>query len=463
MLLPETKEREYRFKLALRMGLPIFGLVLALISHTFIIHYENLKLSFYLESTLLLTFIIYFIFYLIYNGFNTKITENVSKTFSREYLYKYLNKEILKEKEYTLILISIDNLQSINENYGIQNGDKVLFNIARFISDFFESKNVKNFPLGHVKGGDFLLGLKGDKQEYKILLELFCLKANEYKVDDIEVKISSAINDLSYSNELEYLIENLFEIQKQNRFIEQQEMNPSDLESLVLDAVNKRSFVVYTQDVFENDKSVIKECFVKLQTSENKLLYSKTYMKILKKLNLMFDFDLMVLQMIIAECNKSNEEVFAISLSPISLRNKSFLFKVKNLISENPNVKNRLMFIFCELEYYSNINSFNKTLQELRDIGIKIVIDRLGSLHTSFLYLRDLNIDIIRFDKYYTKEPKTMSDIGIINGYNSMAHSKSVKTWVKLLETQEIKEKMDTLGIDYMQGKYLSTLEKVKE
>ena len=55
MLLPQTKEREYRFKLALRIGLPIFGLILALISHTLTITYETLQLTFYIESAILLT------------------------------------------------------------------------------------------------------------------------------------------------------------------------------------------------------------------------------------------------------------------------------------------------------------------------------------------------------------------------------------------------------------------------
>ena len=49
MLLPEKKEREYRFKLALRMGLPIFGLILVLVFTTLINNYESLSISFYIE------------------------------------------------------------------------------------------------------------------------------------------------------------------------------------------------------------------------------------------------------------------------------------------------------------------------------------------------------------------------------------------------------------------------------
>ena len=98
MLLPEIKEREYRFRLALRMGLPIFGLILALVSNTLITTYENLQASFYFESVLLLAFSIYFIFFLIYRGFDEKITDNNLKIFIRDFLYKYLKKRLKIKK-----------------------------------------------------------------------------------------------------------------------------------------------------------------------------------------------------------------------------------------------------------------------------------------------------------------------------------------------------------------------------
>ena len=170
MLLAQTKEREYRFKLALRMGLPLFALLLALLSNTFISNYENLPISFYYETVLLLAFSIYFIFFLIYNGFDVKITDTVSKTFTREYLYKYLEKEIRKEKDYTLVLISIDNLYDINTIYGIKNGDKVLYEVAKWIDNYFKNQNIKDIPLGHIQGRDFVIGLKGLKKITSLLL-----------------------------------------------------------------------------------------------------------------------------------------------------------------------------------------------------------------------------------------------------------------------------------------------------
>jgi len=44
-----------------------------------------------------------------------------------------------------------------------------------------------------------------------------------------------------------------------------------------------------------------------------------------------------------------------------------------------------------------------------------------------------------------------------------MAHSRGLKTWMKMVENKEIDKFAKTIGIDYTQGKKLSDLEKIYE
>lgn len=466
MTLPQTKEREYRFKLALRMVLPIFTLIIAFIINSLISTNEQLTYIFYIELTLILFFSIYFIFYLIYNGFDTKITNSVSKVFSKEYLYNYLEKEIKNSKEYSLLLISIDNLSEINSRYGMSSGDKILFEVIVWIEKYFKEKNIDNFPIGHVKGGDFIIGLKGKKNDYKTILELFCLKSEELKIDSIEVQISAAINDIALSKDINYLIENLFYLQKidknyKNMISIEDETDPNELEFLVIDAINKKNIEVMLQDVFDGDTLAIKECFIKLKTVDNKLIYPKIYMKILDKLRIMIKYDLMILEKIISLCIQHVDEIFAISISPTSIRNPLFIAKVKEFFYKNSSLKNRVVFILSESEYYPFIENYNNVLQTLRTFGVIIAIDRLGSLNSSFLYLRDLDIDIVRFDSFYIKETNQVKYKNIVDGFNTMAHNKGVKSWVKMVENESSYKILKEQNIDYIQGKYLAPLEKI--
>ena len=449
------------------MVLPVFALILALILHTFITSNAVVNISFYVESLLVLVFSIYFILFLIYKGFDINITDSVTKTFTRQYLYKYIRKEIKENDEYTLLLISIDNLHEINTRYGIKNGDKILYEVVLWIEAYFKHKDIINFPLGHIKGGDFLIGLKGSKSEYKTLLELMCLKSDDFKIDDIEIQISGAINDVSLSKNINYLIENLFELQNQNRSSKQvtnthEEINPSELESFVIGAIKRKSFTLSAQDVFSNDVAIMKECFIKLKTENGKLLHPKAYMKVLDKLRLMVDYDLMILEENISKCSLINKEKFAISVAPTSIRNPRFIARVKELFDGNASIKGRVVFILSENEYYPRIDKYNSTLQILRDLGIEIAIDRLGSIHTSFLYLRDLDVDIVRFDSYYSKDNNESKHKAVVDGFNKMAHEKGLKTWIKMLENEDMNNLSKDLGIDYLQGKYLANLESME-
>jgi EAL domain-containing protein (putative c-di-GMP-specific phosphodiesterase class I) len=87
-----------------------------------------------------------------------------------------------------------------------------------------------------------------------------------------------------------------------------------------------------------------------------------------------------------------------------------------------------------------------------------VAVDRLGSFHTSFLYLRDLDIDMVRFGSFYTRDEKR--DMNIIEGFNVMAHKKGIKSWIKMVEDEDTKALMQKSGVDYLQGRYLSPLEK---
>ncbi|MBT5934932.1 MAG: GGDEF domain-containing protein [Sulfurimonas sp.] len=444
------------------MGLPIFSLIVALLSYSFFENYETLTPLFIAESILLLVFTIYFFLFLIYKGFDVKITDDVSKTFTREYLFSYLKKILKKEKEYALVLVSIDNLNDINTQYGINNGDKVLEEVAQWIEAYLKSQDLENYPMGHIKGGDFIIGFKGTAEEYNTTLELMCLKSSEFKVQDMEIKISGAITDTEYSRDLHYMIENLFNLQDEvknskNRD-KDEEINPSELESFVINAIDKRSMILLTQDVFKGNKLYLKECFVKLKSPEGKQLFPKKYLKIINKLGLGVEYDQMVLEQLILVADKNI--TYAINITPTSLRNDKFLSFAKELLSGS-DIK--LVFILSEQEYFSHTDRLNSIIKSLKKFNVSIAIDRVGSLHTSFLYLRELNIDFIRFDNYYSTAIKLEDNKAIINGFNLIAHEKQVLSWMKNIEDEETLESILHKNIDLIQGKQLSDLEKIRE
>lgn len=468
MLYSEEKEREIRFKLALRMGLPIFSLTLLLALIWLSKYYHPIPLSFFVTAFIILGIMIYFIFYLIYKGFDERITDPITRTFTREYLLSAFKKEIASSP-YTIILVSIDNLHDINQRYSTVNGDKVLKQFAIWINGFLQEKGIEKVPIGHFKGGDFLIGLKGKKSQYTTLMELLCIKIENKMVDDIEIHISSAIIDTTLTNDIDQLITRLFELkqevkaQKQD-LMEDEEINPSELELSVIHAVKEKKFSMLFQKVTEQGSTVIVESSIKLYSRENKLIHQKSYIPVVNRLGLSREFDTLILEYLIDLCCKSdNSLIFALTLFPSTVRNHAFVEKAHILLSNNTAAKGRILFILGEQEYYSHTARYNDVLQSYRRMGVLITLDRLGIYQTTLLYLKELHIDIIRFDLHYGKKITDRGYQSILRGLNYSAHYLGVKTWIRMIENDEAKSIAESIGIDYIQGNIIGKIVSIEE
>ncbi len=461
MILPEKKERENRFKLALRMGLPIFFLgflsIFAFISQPS----QEITSSFYIGATLILAIMIYFFLYMIYRGFDERITDPITNTFTREYLYKLFKKEIQKS-DYSIMLVSIDNLHTINETYGIKNGDAILYGTVKEITNFLYSKGIYNFPLGHIKGGDFLIGLDGTKEEYLSVLDIMCLKFSNYQINNIEVQVVGAIVDSHFSKNVDYMIDYLFEQQILNKsskdiIKDEDTIDPNDLEISIINAIRNSSFKIYGQNVYDQEGNIVLEDLSAKLMIKDKIIHQKVFIPVINRLGLAKEYDLMLLDEV-AKKISLDERVCSFSISPTTLRDPHFISYIKGLLDTYLGIKNRIVFLISEIDYYNNIIRYNQTIQSLRNMGIYIAIDRYGEYHSSSLYFREIEVDMVRFDSRYTKNLQSDRYEKILKGLHIGVNSLNSKSWIKMIEEEETYDIAKQIGIDMLQGKYLDNL-----
>jgi EAL domain-containing protein (putative c-di-GMP-specific phosphodiesterase class I) len=468
MLYPEAKEREERFKLALRMGLPIFFLTVILFFVGFSTYFAAIPDSFWIVAISILGVMVYYIFYLIYIGSEERITDSVSHTFTREYLTQYMKKEIIKGP-YTVMLISIENLYDINERYSPVNGDKVLKSFARWIGDFFEEKGIERFPIGHYKGGDFLIGLPGHKHDHTTMFDLLCIKSEHLVLNDIEIKVTGAIVDTALTTNIEQLITRLFTLQTEKRSEresseENDELNPSELELSVINAIKSKRFSVHFQAVFEHGEKTILEAYVKLINHDGTLIHQNSYMPVINRLGLTREYDIMMIENLIDICSRHSEPfIYALNIFPSTVRNQQFFDHVQMLLSNNVVAKGHILFVLGEQEYFSKPERFNDMLQSYRRSGVLVALDRLGGYQTTLMYLKNFAVDIVRFDINYGKHIKESGYQGILKGLNKTAQVLGVKSWVKMLEDEESAALAESIGINFIQGNALAKIGTLEE
>jgi len=467
MLFTEEKERAHRFKLALRMGLPIFALAFVVSLAKIIDYTETIPSSFYIISVGVLGVMVYFIFYMIYKGMDETITDPITHTFTREYLFNHFQKQISKTP-YTVILVSIDNLHDINDRFGVKNGDRVLYETAQWIGRFLENKGISKFPIGHFKGGDFLIGLEGDKSKYLSAMELMCIKFEDHMVDEIEVHISGAIVDTKYSKDIHQMTDKLFEMQRENRDSKVSEVeefaNPSELELEVVEAIKTKSLSLMYQKVVSESKSYLYEASIKLTDKNSKYIHQKNYIPIIDRLGLRREFDMMVVEALAKDCCRYKRDVrFAVNIAPSTARNKEFFEYIKTMMFNNETTNNKIVFILSEKEHYVHTSRYDLQIQAYRRMGVEIAFDFLGEYHSTFDYLKEIKVDYLRFDGSFGKEIENKILESIIKGFVTIAHELEFKLWIKMIEDETSLEIAKSIQVDLLQGYAVAKIEKLED
>jgi len=455
MTYTEQKEREHRFALALRMGLPIFFLssvtLFALLtqSYTTVISLIVLSLS-------LLGIMVYFIFYLIYQSSQENITDTITHTFTADYFFKLFSKALLK-KEQTLVMINLENLWSINERYGVQNGDLALRNTAVKLDQFFHEKGYEKLPVCRYKGGDFLFFFPGKKEQYSALLELLMSKYQNHTDNDIEIRLESVIMDASRSDSIDSLVSRLYELHHDSISSEREEFySIDDLENEIVEALENKRFSIGFWPTHCDEYSLY-DTTVKLLDSEGRFIHQSRYVPVLNRLNKMRQLETYIIEYIGQLCDERSRN-FVMSISSVTLRNPYFFEHALTLFERHPMARYKITLMFEEKEYCHQIERFAQQIAHYRKAGYKIALDRLGGYHTTLLYLKELEIDLVRFDTLYTRHIKEAGYQNIIQGLNLTAHLSGAKTWMSMIEDASADHLAQSLKINCRQGNFLGTI-----
>lgn len=456
MTYSEQKEREHRFALALRMGLSIFFFSAVTFFALLTRSYTSIS-SLIILSIALLVIMVYFIFYLIYQSTHENITDTITHTFTHEYFYNLFKKSISKNKQ-TIVLIRVKNLSFINEHYGIKNGDKILQSMVVKIDTFFHDKKIEKLPLNRYKGGDFLTFFPGEKEQYSSFIELFLSKYKNHMENDIEIHLSAFILDSRISDDIELLISRLYELNDDYIELEKEDnYSINELEQEIIKAVENKNFSVGFWPVCSDNKYILWDTTVKLIDSEGFFIHQSRYIPVLNRLNKVRQLEIDILEYIGSLCNKQNQN-FVVTVSPITLRNSYFFEYALRLFERYPLAYQKIILMFEEKEYCYQFDRFVLQIAQYRKAGYKIAIDRLGGNHTTLLYLKELNVDMVRFDSLYSRHIKEIGYQNIIQGLNLSSHLCGAKTWISMIEDENSDHFAQSLKIDYRQGNYLGKI-----
>ncbi len=123
--------------------------------------------------------------------------------------------------------------------------------------------------------------------------------------------------------------------------------------------------------------------------------------------------------------------------------------------------------IWFELTETAAISHFSVALdliKSIRDLGAKVALDDFGSGLSSFGYLKNLPVDIIKIDGQFIKEiANNPIDREMVRAIHQVGKSMGIVTVAEFVEDQAILDELASIGIDYAQGYHIGKPCNIKE
>jgi EAL domain-containing protein (putative c-di-GMP-specific phosphodiesterase class I) len=141
-----------------------------------------------------------------------------------------------------------------------------------------------------------------------------------------------------------------------------------------------------------------------------------------------------------------------VNISPIQLKQIDFAQNVKIMLDELNLPSNCLKLEITESCLLDSSNIESITLEQLKNLDIKLCIDDFGTGYSSLSRLHELPIHTLKIDRAFVKELTLNSNNNIVTTIINLAHGLNMDVVAEGIETEEQKQILRSLSCNYAQG-----------
>jgi PAS domain S-box-containing protein len=230
---------------------------------------------------------------------------------------------------------------------------------------------------------------------------------------------------------------------------------------MIKKAIENSKIHSYFQPIVDNvTKKVVEyESLVRLIDEKENVITPSHFIETSKKSNYYSKITHIVLE---NSCRVLRETTFEISinLSMLDIEDTITREKIFNILEENSNYTDRLIFELLEDESMREFETVNEFIQKVKSYGVKIAIDNFGTSYFNYERLLKYQPDILKIDGCLIQGMQTSSySLSAVKSIVTFAKEQHIKTVAKFVENEAIFNIVKELSIDYSQGYYFAKAE----
>lgn len=414
-----------------------------------------------------------------YQASHDPLTQLFNRRAFQRVMLEALNDANDKQLTHVLCFIDLDRFKAINDTCGHAAGDELLNYVASLLTSSVRTSDVvarlggDEFAIllvdcGIDKGVSICNHIRNAIRDYRYQWgdSTFSVSASigvtliDDKGETIAEILNAADNACKFAKESGRDKVNVLAVGDKDLLRHQQE---AERVNQLIVAIDENRFALFKQDIIslaDSEQGKYFEILIRLKAEDGKLISAGEFLPLAERYFLSKRLDKWVVNTVIDWLLDNPQELELMSLCSINLSGQSIACDelrqfIVDKLQQTHFPAEKLCFEITETAAVTDLDSATAFIEELKMYGCQFALDDFGSGLSSFAYLKQLPVDIIKIDGFFVKDMLGNSiDLATVKAIHEVAKAVGKKTVAEFVETVEIADMLRSIGIDYAQGYY---------
>ncbi len=404
----------------------------------------------------------------------------LTKLYNRKKFEEFLEYEIGRANrhgyKFCVVMVDLDNFKFINDTYGHPTGDLVLKEVSMVFDEALRNSDI----VARIGGDEFAIILveTGEKGGIEIINKLKnSLADTDIAIPTGKVRVTASFGLIEFPRQAKELNElmtgadiamykakksgknALALAEKDDAFLSAEIFKTGEFIKRAIDEdrllpfyqpiVNVQTGELYAYEVLARIKEPNGDGFIG----------AGQFIEIAEDLNLTRKIDKIILRKAIEDRQKSGNPgvCLFLNLSGKAFHDAEFIKDTIQILDDGQHgQKTNIVLEITEREAVPNITEFIPLIEQMRKYDIKFALDDFGSGFSSFIYLKYLEVDIVKIDGAFVKNiAANYKDEVFVRHIHEISHEFGKITVAEYVEDEETLEILKKIGVTLAQGYHL--------